>query len=510
MTGSVSGIGQTEYSQFDGSKRAAENNVVSAFNVPNATQSSDIAPTTPQADETNKPKRTQADIDKAILEIIKNYDITLEDAKELFRLTRSGLITDTELENLDDSTFNKYKICLINALKDIAVDGKVDKNILKQYFIGYKINIVFKGKSVEDARKSIEEFKNSDFIDILRKYDSSLAGRDIKDISPQELKESLKKVIYIQKEKGSFDKFKTSDKKDRMVTYFIALINKCSPEEKSKLFEAFALLTKDADMKETFKEMYNSLPELLSSKENKEVLNKILLEVAPLVLKDLGFSQGAIDALNLETISKLSPEQMQNVIGGLAKILDAIDKNDIEPLKRICNLVVNGQIESLTDDDIRLLDKYEGLLSNISTTLVAVAAKDETGQIEGIKVTLEKLLERVEKFGLKKYIYYRADKICNEIKEKFKDVYEKIFNGLSIEDIYKQLDLLTNNEFSKTINSGTVIIHEDVEGRIVPDKPTAQENGSIISYDSGVGFVTPQAVPKQNITAQDLSTGFLC
>ena len=38
-------------------------------------------------------------------------------------------------------------------------------------------------------------------IDILRKYDSSLAGRDIKDISPQELKESLKKVIYIQKEK---------------------------------------------------------------------------------------------------------------------------------------------------------------------------------------------------------------------------------------------------------------------------------------------------------------------
>ena len=267
---------------------------VNTGSIDNCFPTSDTSNNSVPAQPQNQTKTN--DLDLKLKKLVEKTNLTVAQLKEI--LFKCGF-KEENLNSLQGSKLDELCRMItiaMNCVKD--ANGKVDTKKLSMTLILCKIAVANKGlKSEKDIAAFIQECSNKDLIDIIREKVPSLKNKSIKEISAQELKEVLKTAIL----KAVSPENRKKRDPQMVMDFFMAALSKCNPEEKAKIFHAFALLFRDKDMKaqyndpknkDAFMEIQEAYKHLLSSFENDvEKINEMIRKVGPEILKELGFDE---------------------------------------------------------------------------------------------------------------------------------------------------------------------------------------------------------------------------
>ena len=382
----------------------------------------------------DKNNLTMTDIDSKLNKIVSNTQLSLKDLKNILNFcgyTEEKLLAmnTTDLEQL---------CCIIQVALKCVTDkyGNLNKRDLPMALLTTKVAVVQMGiKESDKLTDFVKENLKKDLLDIIKEQVPSLKDVSIKDISAQQLKEIFKTAI--QKSLSPENK----NKRDPQIVmdFLMAAISKCDPDEKAKIFHAFALLLKDKDMQEMIPDAYKTV--LGSFGNDIKRLNDFITNVGPEILRELGFDETTIKIINLEALNDLSFEQVQGIIKSVVDALDKIDENDLPILRKVLTSINNGTTNELTTEELKILKKYGPLLN---TTITVVAGSANRPELKAqLYEHYKPLFDLLEKLGVSEQICAGVNIMYNASPESFK--------GKSRDDVIKFFNEMTNNKYSEAI-----------------------------------------------------------
>ena len=389
----------------------------------------------------NKNLRTQADVDKIIQNIIKNYDISLEDAKSI--LINFGNIAEEDLLTMEVSKFNQIQLCLSNALMDCAKNGKIEIKQLARNFIGYKVSIINRGLTPEQAKEEINKHKNMDLIDFLAVKNPNLQGKDISQISVHELKDALAELIKTQIKLSKLTEMrkKPAMAKEMALDYFTELLNKCEAEEKTKLFEAFALLLKDEELKEVIPDLCKKMVQNI---EDPQKAANFVQKIGPEILRSLGFDDTTIGIIQQGLVENMTAEQIGAILDNVISVIEHIDEKDLPIIQKALTNPKN-----LTEEEIKVYAKYQDIIHSAIVTVAA--ALDKPNLANQLSEKYKILQKKLEETNLAESFYRNLKTwVCDN---------PKLFEGMSKAEINKRLNELTDNAYGEA--TGETVPSED-------------------------------------------------
>ena len=260
-----------------------------------------------------QPKRTMREVELLLKNVISEYDLTLDELKHY--LDYCGY-DDNTLIGMSDVDIDILCRCIRQAVGfTTRKDGSIDKKELPRKIMAFKFCMVdqkmISSKAIEEVKKN----ENKDFFDILQnkvnndprleKLKVYLNGRDVHDLTPQELKNIFKHMLQ---KLFAPDRQKTPE---AYIDFFMVSINKCDPDEKGKIFHAFALLLQDEDMKNLVPDMYKKL---ISTYGDTKKLVDFINKLGPEILEMLGFDKAMISQFNLEALNNLDEDQLKQIV----------------------------------------------------------------------------------------------------------------------------------------------------------------------------------------------------
>ena len=284
----------------DSAQNTSDANRIANVLLNNTAGASAVSPAGGSAVSTpDKNNLTMTDIDSKLNKVIANTQISLNDLKNVLKFC--GF--DEEKLLSMNSTDLEQLCCMIQVALKCLTDknGKFNKRDLPMALLTTKVAVVQMGiKDSDKLSAFVKENLKKDLLDIIKEHVPSLKDVSIKDISAQQLKEIFKAAI--QKSLSPENK----NKRDPQIVkdFFLAALSKCDPDEKAKVFHAFALLLKDKDMKDQIPDAYKSV--LGSFGNDIKRLNEFITEIGPEILRELGFDETTIKIINLEAINDLS------------------------------------------------------------------------------------------------------------------------------------------------------------------------------------------------------------
>ena len=415
----------------------ADNNIKSSVTKSEAAsiyeKVSDTSANTENANVKNVNERTQKDVDSALNTIIRNAKISLDDAKKI--LDYCGY-SEEKLLSIDSKEFAQVLKFLIFGLKHISEKNikDVDKKELAMTVLTYKIAVINHQLDNNDAINFVKKYEKMDLIDILQEKVPSLKGRKIDDISAQELKNIFKKII----ESLPSIKNNTNNNSQAYLDMFMGAIGKCDDKEKAKIFHAFALLLKDKDMQNKIPDAYKNM---LKTYGNLEELAKMIHKIGPELLRELGFDDKTIQILNFESMKNLDDKQLMAIIDSFTKAFDQIDENDLPILKKVLTSINNGQIENLTDDELRVFAKYKDLIHGTVSAISQISQRPELS--EELNKHYKQLFDKLQTLNISNEVFGYVQSFFEQNKN--------IFQDITKDDFIKKLNKLTDNKYSEAI-----------------------------------------------------------
>ncbi len=415
-----------------------------AGSVSNCFPTSDTSDNSVQAQPQNQTKTN--DLDSKLKKLVEKTNLTVSQLKEI--LFKCGF-KEEHLNSLQGSKIDELCRMItiaMNCVKD--KNGNVDTKKLSMTLILCKIAVVNKGlKSEKEITAFIQDCEKKDLIDIIREKVPSLKNKSIKEISAQELKEALKAAIL----KAVSPECRKKRDPQMVMDFFMAALSKCDPEEKAKIFHAFALLFRDKDMKaqvndpknkDAFMEIQEAYKHLLASFENDvEKINEMIRKVGPEILKELGFDEETIKIINLEAMSDLSLEQIQAIVKSLHETFSQIKEDDIPVLKKALAALNSGNLDSLSDKEKDILKQYKPLFEQTISLVALTAIRPELK--EKLEEHFRPLLDLLKKMELSDEVYRGVYVLYSNHKEAFSDMSEN--------DFIKKINEISHNEFSSAI-----------------------------------------------------------
>lgn len=417
-------------------------------------------------------KRDVKDIESALKLLISGTALTLQDAKDI--LNYCGY-DEQELENADNAKFTQILRFFMFGLKNIP-SGKdnIDKKELAMTMLTYKIAVIDKGLGEESAQAFVDKYKEMDLLDILHEKIPSLKGKEIKDITAQELKEIFKAMInksLAAKQKRNPEAF---------MDLFMGAIGKCDDKEKAKIFHAFALLLKDEDMKNIIPDIYKKM---VATYGNIDELTKLINKIGPKLLRELGFDDETIKILNFESMKDLSPEQMKAIIDSFIQAFEGIDEQDLPILKKVLTSITNNQIDNLSQEELNVLTKYKTLIDN-TVNVIAINAQRPELKIQ-LAEHYKNLFSKLKNIGISDEIF-RYTKLWFEQNP-------NLFDGMDLNDFIKKINEISDNKFSEAI------------GDTNPEN-LCQKNNSDESSESNFGLTQRVSAEAFSQSAENIPT----
>ena len=435
------------------------------FGVGRKTQSAVSA--SEQAPQTIQPKVRTADILNKDLTVIANkYGVTLEEIKKLLA---DGNSTEEDLLKATSVEYEKIKSCLDAALKDSIVDGKVDLQAALKSFAEHKVKVLHEEKSLAEAKQEVKQEKDMDLYDALLKKCKELGGRPIEEVSDEELKEALKKVLLEMFSEAKRQEWASKDdaaKKAAMDT-FNAMLLKCSPEEKAKMFRAICKLLCEEDMKDLAAPIYqNTLAMLTSEKADLKVVAEFIDTVGEDFFKGLGFSDKEIAVIKQITFSELPPDKLKLIAQNILNMLKSISPDELKKTLEILAKIENGtKLEELSPEELALYNKNKQLIGNVIAFITGAIENQKISEAEKQEI-LAPILGCAQELGVADLIYGRVDSFIRQT-----------------QDMNVQID---SNEIAKFINKMTKNAYSEAIGDNNPDNLYRGDGAD--SSSGGFGF----------------------
>lgn len=162
-----------------------------------------------------------------------------------------------QLVRLDSKTQDKVIRSLEAALQDCSKGKTINKERLARRFRAYNVMVIKGSNNIEEARKSIEEFKNMTLVDYLQK--KGYLDKNVKnsDITIEQLENAIAKTLNEQC--GNLKNKKPSEEEILKQRKIIErLIANTPEEEKAKLWKAFQNVISEENKCPAFDSMISS------------------------------------------------------------------------------------------------------------------------------------------------------------------------------------------------------------------------------------------------------------
>jgi len=383
-------------------------------------------------DVKTKAKRTQQDVDKELNDIVKSYNLPLEQVKKL--IARYGY-TDEKLLTIDLNEFNIIKLCLSKALIFSYNNEKVDNKELITKFLAYKWCIVDANMTQEEAATLITQIDEDGVYAVLKeksikdpKLKKLIGNRDIKQLDAKELKTVLQTLIT-----SNLNKSKQKNPR-AFLDFYAVLINKCIDNDKNKFFAAFAELLKD---KKFMEQIQDAFGETVKSFIDANKLLEFVNGGGAKTLTKMGFNKKSIAVIKQSAYVGLGKEQF-------GQLLDTITQTIQEKLTPEKLAVF---FKSMTGDKLNAQEQkiYSEIANDINSAVELVAAgleRKQNGETEN-NDKLYGINNALNDKGLSDYAY-----------DKLNEMYEQnpeMFNGMSKNEFIKNLNEISDNKFGEHI-----------------------------------------------------------
>ncbi len=409
----------------------------------------------------DKAKRTQPEVDKELNDIVKSYNIPLEQVKKL--IARYGY-TDEKLLTIDLNEFNIIKLCLSKALIFSYNNGKVDNKELITKFLAYKWCIVDANMTQEEAATLITQIDEDGVYAVLKEKSIKdpqlkklIGNRDIKQLDTKELKTVLQTLIT-----SNLNKSKQKNPR-AFLDFYAVLINKCNDDDKNKFFAAFAELLKDKKFMEQIQEAFG---ETVKSFIDANKLLEFVNGGGAKTLTKMGFNEKSIAIIKQSAYVGLEKEQFGQLLDTITKTIQ--EKLTPEKLavffKAMTGSKLNAQEQKI----------YSEIANDINSAVELVAAgleRKQNGETEN-NDKLYGINNALNDKGLSDYAY-----------DKLNEMYEQnpeMFNSMSKDEFIKNLNEITDNKFGEHI------------GDTNPDNLYNKENADIVQehQTQEIGFAS--------------------
>ena len=385
-------------------------------------------------------------LEKAIKDVIRGTDLTVEDVLKMLSVLAS---LNTERKELSPeqktNILSNITKCLRFAIEDCKTEnGKVDKDKLRNTFGCYVLLTCNKEKPM--TCEQVQKMMKMSLVQMIKAQNPALKEKT--EITAKDIADVLKSVI--QEKLKDKDKLNSMSKcpaevKEYIRSLFGAGLEKCSPEEMKLLTEAFIILLKDNDLDD---EVHIIVSEVCNSlKDKPEELNKFINTTLVQILKKHNFSDDAINRITTSALSDFlakNPDKLEILIQGGIDFLRSLADNpkDLEILLKVLDKHLNPEIDDLSDEELAVLNKYQGQISQLIQVYAQVANKPELA--ERFQEKLKELNGLVEQTGLENYIF-------NSLQNLFEQNPDLFENFNSKDDFIKKLNEITDNKYSEAI-----------------------------------------------------------
>lgn len=391
-------------------------------------------------------QQKQEILENAIKDVIKGTDLTVNDVLKMLSVLESlntckNKLPAEEIKN----RLSKIMKCLRFAIEDCKTEnGKIDKDKLRNTFGCYVLLTSNKEKPM--TCEQVQKMMKMSLVQMIKaqnpalKEKTEITAKDIADVLKSAIQEKLK-----DKDKLNSMSKCPAEVKEYIRSLFGAGLEKCSPEEMKLLTEAFIILLKDNALDD---EVHIIVSEVCNSlKDKPEELNKFINTTLVQILKKHNFSDDAINRITTSALSDFlakNPDKLEILIQGGIDFLKSLADNpkDLEILLKVLDKQLTQQLDNLSEEELAVLNKYQGQISQLIQVYAQVANKPELAEI--FKEKLQELNGLVQQTGLGNYIFNSLQNLYEQNPDLFNN-----FN--SKDDFIKKLNEITDNKYSEAI-----------------------------------------------------------
>lgn len=385
-------------------------------------------------------------LEKAIKDVIRGTDLTVEDVLKMLSVLAS---LNTERKELSPeqktNILSNITKCLRFAIEDCKTEnGKVDKDKLRNTFGCYVLLTSNKEKPM--TCEQVQKMMKMSLVQMIKAQNPALKEKT--EITAKDIADILKSVIHEKlKDKDKLNSMSKcpAEVKEYIRSLFGAGLEKCSPEEMKLLTEAFIILLKDNSLVD---EVHTIVEQVCNKlKESPEELNKFINTTLVQILKKHNFTDDAINRIITSALSDFlakNPDKLEILIQGGIDFLRSLADNpkDLEILLKVLDKHLNPEIDDLSDEELAVLNKYQGQISQLIQVYAQIANKPELA--EKFQEKLKELNGLVEQTGIGNYIF-------NSLQNLFEQNPDLFENFNSKDDFIKKLNEITDNKYSEAI-----------------------------------------------------------
>ncbi len=285
------------------------------------------------------------------------------------------------------------------------------------------------GHSITETQKLIARFETMTLLDYLKEKsqnkDSIKNYNSIAEIPDEELKTELKTLITELLNKEDITDPKKAEKR---IQFFRDLLDRCSDEDKIKLFNVFVEeIAHDNDIKALFKSLVNKV-------EDKSKLQEVIQKLNfPLILEKIQFNPDATETILLEAINamgvKSEPEQIKSQIGWVIDLLQNTAKRR--------NEILSKPEEQRTEEQKEYLKNIDACLASIGAAgMAGMTAKGYS------KTDIAPLIDTSKELNVYENTMYAYSKIA----EKHGDLL-----NISQDELNKAMEEYTSGEYTNIL-----------------------------------------------------------